>query len=117
MKTFAFACLLAASAVGVSLGAEAETEVGAEFLSFGLGGAGSSLDVTTIRLKNFKLSAGKGGEATGYEKGGGGGGVKVDDTGPERPNNLAGEGYGAGSYYGSSRGLPGAVLLDFASEE
>ena len=41
MKTFAFACLLAASAVGVSLGAEAETEVGAEFLSFGLGGAGS----------------------------------------------------------------------------
>ena len=41
MKTFAFACLLAASAVGVSLGAEAETEVGAEFLSFGVGGAGS----------------------------------------------------------------------------
>merc|ERR1712051_554696 len=41
MKTFAFACLLAASAVGVSLGAEAETELGAEFLSFGLGGSGA----------------------------------------------------------------------------
>ena len=41
MKTFAFACLLAASAVNaVSLGAEAETELGAEFLSFGLGGGG-----------------------------------------------------------------------------
>ena len=42
MKTFAFACLLAASAVNaVSLGAEAETELGAEFLSFGLGGGDS----------------------------------------------------------------------------
>ena len=41
MKTFAFACLLAASAVNaVSLGAEAETELGAEF-SFGLGGGDS----------------------------------------------------------------------------
>lgn len=40
MKTFAFACLLAASAVGVSLGAEAETELGAEFFNFGLGGSG-----------------------------------------------------------------------------
>ena len=43
MKTFAFACLLAASAVNaVSLGAEAETELGAEFLSFGLGGGDDS---------------------------------------------------------------------------
>ena len=52
MKTFAFACLLAASAVNaVSLGAEAETELGAEF-SFGLGGSsGGGFDIDGLIKK------------------------------------------------------------------
>ena len=86
----------------------------------GDGGAGSSLDVTTIRLRNFELSAGKGGQVNGYFYGGGAGGVKVDGSSPDaggcRPDDngqcLDGEGYGAGSYTGRD-GLPGLVLLDF----
>ena len=58
MKTFAFACLLAASAVNaVSLGAEAETELGTEF-GFALGGSsGGGFDIDgLIRKARTKIN-------------------------------------------------------------
>ena len=43
--------------------------------------------------------------------GGGGGGVKVDGDGPQRPDDFTGDGYGGGGYYYDD-GLPGVVLLE-----
>jgi hypothetical protein len=93
----------------------------------GEGGVGSNLDVTTIPLRNFKLSPGDGGcgsysgpgdggnSCTSNAGHGGGGGVLVDNMGPSRPDNSSGEGYGGGG--GGVYGLSGVVLLDFVPEE
>ena len=66
---------------------------------------------------NSHSSPGEGGIASSYY-GGGGGGVLVDGQGPVRPSVYDGEGYGGGEgYYINVVGLPGAVILDFMSEE
>ena len=81
------------------------------------GGEGSNLDISTIPLRNFKLSPGQGGEGGGSgNSGGGGGGVLLDNTGPSREDVFRGEGYGGGGH-ASDYGLPGVVLLDFVPEE
>ena len=83
----------------------------------GAGGDGSDLDVATLNLLNFILSAGEGGVTSGRYAGGAGG-ILVDDIGPTRPDYQTGEGYGGGGYYYSDpNGLPGVILLDFVAEE
>jgi len=75
---------------------------------WGQGGKGSGEDVTQIKMRNFKLTPGEGGEDL---WGGGGGGVLVNGEGP-RQSGSDGEGYGAGG--GRDEGLPGVVLLEFS---
>ena len=86
------------------------------------GGAGSGQDITTYDLSSWTLSPGAGGELyTGncYDGcGGGGGGVLVDQAGPDT-NEYTGQGYGGG---GNGRnmdeckyGLQGVILLEATS--
>ena len=73
------------------------------------GGHGSGIDISKIFLDNFVLSPGDGGEPNG-NFGGGGGGILVDNFGPDSSDYL-GKGYGGGGGYGRY-GLSGVVLLE-----
>jgi len=91
--------------------------------SYGHGGKGSGLDISTIALEHFKLTPGEGGGACPCN-GGGGGGVLVDGQGPPDwgsyvPNfyNEA-QGYGAGG--GGSTPFPakqGIVIIEMKKKQ
>jgi len=91
--------------------------------SYGDGGKGSGLDISTIALEHFKLTPGEGGGACPCN-GGGGGGVLVDGQGPPDwgsyvPNfyNEA-QGYGAGG--GGSTPFPakqGIVIIEMKKKQ
>ena len=70
------------------------------------GAAGSGLDLSVIRLTRFSLSPGLGGTKNG-QYGGGGGGVMVDEEGPQATVHD-GQGYGGG---GAHVGTPGSGLV------
>jgi len=76
----------------------------------GGGGAGTGVKVTELGLQHFNLTAGRGGEPTGFF-GGGGGGVLVDGAGPTF-SQYQGVGYGGGGGGVSGEGLPGVVLIE-----
>ena len=73
------------------------------------GGHGSGTDISEIFLDNFVLSPGDGGEPN-DNFGGGGGGILVDNFGPDS-SEYQGKGYGGGGGYGGY-GLPGMVLIE-----
>ena len=79
------------------------------------GGSGSGRDISEIALNHFVLSSGDGGENYG-DIGGGGGGILVDNCGPDFDDYFShrGKGYGGGgSGFGASYyGLPGMVLIE-----
>ena len=101
---------------GGSAGSDGEDGIpGADCTAY-IGGDGSDLDVSTILLRNFVLSAGEAGVSYG-NIGGAGGGVLVNAIGPPRPDDENGQGYGGGGWYYNRDGLPGVVVLDFALEE
>ena len=77
------------------------------------GGRGSGFDISTISLEHHILSQGNGGEPCGYNYGGGGGGVLVDNVGPSSGTNQ-GEGYGGGGAIAndSGSGLQGMALIE-----
>ena len=74
------------------------------------GGAGSGLDISTIRLEHFSLSPGVGGLRN-SRYGGGGGGVMVDGSGPQETVND-GQGYGGGGGGHVVSPGPGLVILE-----
>ena len=73
------------------------------------GGHGSGTDISEIFLDNFVLSPGNGGEPNG-NFGGGGGGILVNNFGPDS-SVYQGKGYGGGGGYGGY-GLSGMVLIE-----
>ena len=73
------------------------------------GGHGSGTNISEFFLDNFVLSPGDGGEPNG-NFGGGGGGILVDNFGPDS-SGYQGKGYGGGGGYGGY-GLPGMVLIE-----
>ena len=79
-------------------------------------GEGSGLDLSSIQLETFALSAGAGGKkflTAGGKQGGGGGGVLVDGEGPQDNdygNDYNGQGYGGGGDY--LAGYQGVVLME-----
>ena len=73
------------------------------------GGHGSGMDISEFFLDKFMLSPGDGGEPNG-NFGGGGGGILVDNFGPDS-SVYQGQGYGGGGGYGRY-GLSGVVLLE-----
>ena len=76
-------------------------------------GGGSGLDISTISLKYNMLSPGNGGEHGGIY---GGGGVLVDNVGPDS-QNVQGKGYGGGGgAYEYQNGLQGMVLIETKSK-
>ena len=76
------------------------------------GGSGTGTDISEISLNHFVLSPGDGGEVYGSNYGGGGGGILVDNFGPDS-SYYQGKGYGggAGGYY-YTYGHPGMVLIE-----
>ena len=92
------------------------------------GGRGTGEDITSYELTHFNISPGRGGQRykskgnlnlkprQPYYIGGGGGGVLVGGSGPAKDNHwlsgTQGEGYGGGHGSGSSRGLPGVILIE-----
>ena len=75
-------------------------------------GKGSAFDISTISLEHNILSPGSGGSHADY--GGGGGGVLVNNVGPNS-GKYQGEGYGGGgsqSGYSEGHGLQGMVLIE-----
>jgi len=80
--------------------------------SYGDGGKGSGLDISTIALEHFKLTPAAGGEGCDYF-GGGGGGVLVDG---QRPHN--GGSYGAGgSPCNNADPAQGIVLIEIKKKQ
>ena len=91
-------------------------------------GRGTGEDITSYELTHFNISPGRGGQRykskgnlnlkprQPYYIGGGGGGVLVGGSGPAKDNHwlsgTQGEGYGGGHGSGSSRGLPGVILIE-----
>ena len=93
-------------------------------------GRGTGEDITSYELTHFNISPGRGGQRykskgnlnlkyhlrKPYYSGGGGGGVLVGGSGPARNQNIwaqhQGEGYGGGTGFGISRGLPGVILIE-----
>ena len=85
----------------------------------GHGGAGSGVDVASMSLSSYKLSAGAAGEKHFYNTnhfGGGGGGVLVDGAGPQA-TQYDGEGWGGGRGYSDGTPGPGLVLVEVAARE
>ena len=74
-------------------------------------GLGSGLNITEYQFNYFSLSPGEGGEYYGVP--GGGGGILVDQRGPE-PSEGRGGGYGAGGsgFAANSAGSTGVVLIE-----
>ena len=80
------------------------------------GGSGTHEDISDYIFTTWKLTPGDGGLPNGNLEGGGGGGVMVDEFGPEA-DEYDGQGYGGGGS-GSQfifKGLPGLVLLEISS--
>ena len=78
------------------------------------GGSGSGTNISEISLEHFVLSPGDGGEPYDGDFGGGGGGILVDNFGPDSDDTY-GKGYGGGGGVGGSGngyGLPGMVLIE-----
>ena len=76
------------------------------------GGKGSGIDVSTIPLKSFTLRPGEGGY--GYAEAGGGGGVFINNEGPDDGvYGSRGEGYGGGGGGYDRGGSDGAIMFDF----
>ena len=89
----------------------------------GRGGVGSGVNISSLKMLNFELTPGKGGDyywdnSLGFYYGGGGGGVLVNGEGPERDSYTQGQGYGGGAGRHSQHGgLQGVVLLEVSSEK
>ena len=70
-----------------------------------------------MNFQNVSPRASAGGEvytsANGYNYGGGGGGVLVNDQGP-KPSSYQGQGYGGGGngYSAYPDGMPGVILIE-----
>ena len=79
------------------------------------GGKGSGFNISSVYMKYYQLSAGKGGKPSGEKGGGGGGGILVDGFGPEEGDGV-GEGYGGGgpgdSFSSDTSGSPGCLILE-----
>ena len=78
------------------------------------GGSGSGLDISSVPISSFLLTPGRGGRQS-DGLGGGGGGVMVDQAGPQ-------SGEGAGQCYGGGEGGfdqpgPGLVLLEMKKKQ
>ena len=57
-----------------------------------------------------------GGQIFGFQKGGGGGGILVDNAGPQK-SEYDGQGYGGGGGGNSYDGNPGLVLLEIKPKQ
>jgi hypothetical protein len=82
------------------------------------GGKGSGTNISEIPLDNFVLSPGDGGVNNVYN-GGGGGGILVDNIGPdsfEYQGKGFGGGGGGGDFGDFAYGLPGTVLIEVKSK-
>ena len=82
------------------------------------GGKGSGTNISEIPLDNFVLSPGDGGVYNVYN-GGGGGGILVDNIGPdsfEYQGKGFGGGGGGGDFGDFAYGLPGTVLIEVKSK-
>ena len=78
------------------------------------GGSGTHEDISDYIFTTWKLTPGDGGSPAG-SWGGGGGGVLVDQLGPDA-DDYQGQGYGGGGGgYSPTRGLSGLVLLEISS--
>ena len=75
-------------------------------------GRGSGLDISSISMKSFSLTPGKGGIGVSFY-GGGGGGVVVNGVKPEA-EQCGGQGYGGGGGYNGfvNAVSPGCVLIE-----
>ena len=89
---------------GGSNGSDGEGREGEEY-----GGRGSGTNITEVSMDHFVLSPGDWGEPNG-SYGGGGGGILVDNFGPNT-NDYDGKGYGAGGGK-NTLGHPGLVLIE-----
>ena len=78
--------------------------------ALGSGGAGSGLNISSIIMEIFSLSPGAGGKRDG-RYGGGGGGILVDNSGPQE-TEYDGQGYGGGGGGYHNNPGPGLVLLE-----
>ena len=78
------------------------------------GGVGMALDITSVSLEYHVLNPGEGGQPCthGQNFGGGGGGILVDNFGPNSDYHT-GKGYGGGGGgYSGAIGLQGMVLIE-----
>ena len=78
----------------------------------GSGGSGTGQDVSIFTFTNWSLGPGAGGQHSGYNFGGGGGGMMVNGAGPQGNNQGAGFGGGGRGYSDHGDGFHGVILVE-----
>ena len=94
---------------------------------YSIGGNGTGEDISIYFFENYKLSSGEGGKHSTVSdsmfRGGGGGGVLINDEGPGLKGNkdgvewAHGQGYGGGGTYhvdepSDNLGAPGVIIIE-----